>query len=138
MRSIRIMTNNELGTLIRRARKQNGLTQDELATQLGKSRWWVVQLEKGESYYSGKGVGRGLEPLMCVRIADTLNLDPADVLFAAGVPKAEWPNFSNVLAKSVSVRNVDITSLTLEQARLVKGIVEELKKGNTVNEREIP
>lgn len=131
---------NELGNLIRVARKRLALTQDELADLLHKSRWWVIQLEKGESYYSAKTNSRGvkIEPMMCVRIADTLNLDPADVLFAAGVPKADWPNFSNILSKSDSVRNIDITALTLEQARLIKGIVEELKKGNTTNERDRP
>lgn len=131
---------NELGDLVRVARKRLGLTQDELATQLDKSRWWVIQLEKGESYYSAKTNSRGvkIEPMMCVRLADILNLDPADVLFAAGVPKSDWPNFSNIISKSDSVRAIDVTSLTLDQARLIKGLVEELKKGNTAHERDRP
>lgn len=131
MRNICTMNPNELGNLIRRARKQNGLTQDTLADLIGKSRWWVIQLEKGESYSTGKGLG--LEPLMCVKLADILNIDPADVLFAAGIPKAKWPNFSNIVSKSDSVRTVDMTSLTLDQARLINALVEELKKGNTTH-----
>lgn len=117
-----------LSDLVRRARKNIDLTQSELGEAIGKSRWWIVQLEKGAWYVNGKGFA--LEPMMCLKLADVLGLDPVAVLSAADVPKNDWPDFSNMVAKSDSVRRIDITTLTPAQTRLVAGLVDEFKRGN--------
>lgn len=39
----------DLGSLIRSLRKKKGWTQEELATQLGKTRRWMMQVELGQT-----------------------------------------------------------------------------------------
>jgi len=43
-----IKTPYEMGLIVRDQRKKLGWTQDQLATRLGISRLWVVQMEKGK------------------------------------------------------------------------------------------
>jgi HTH-type transcriptional regulator / antitoxin HipB len=40
---------DDLGALIRSARSERGLNQQELADRLGTSRWWVIEMERGKS-----------------------------------------------------------------------------------------
>ena len=39
---------HDLGTLIRQARRAEGLTQQALADQVGSTRQWVIRLEQGQ------------------------------------------------------------------------------------------
>lgn len=104
------------------------MTQDDLAKAVDRTRFWVINLEKGESRQTGKPFE--VEPLMCVRIADVLALDPVQVLTAAKIPENDWPNFSNIVAKSDFVRHIDITRLTIKQQDLIAALVDELKERN--------
>jgi transcriptional regulator with XRE-family HTH domain len=45
----RTPTSSDLGSLVRAARKQAGLRQDELARELGVTRMTVSRMERGES-----------------------------------------------------------------------------------------
>ncbi|ALC06572.1 hypothetical protein CDES_10990 [Corynebacterium deserti GIMN1.010] len=69
---------------MRAKRRELNKTQADLAIAVGKSRWWVIQFEKGERYVSAKEFE--LEPLMRLKIADSLTLDPTTVLTAADIP----------------------------------------------------
>ncbi len=46
---MRIATPKDLGALAREARLTAGLTQTELGAQIGASRFWVAQFERGKS-----------------------------------------------------------------------------------------
>ncbi len=46
---MRIRTPTELGHLIREGRRRASLSQEALALQIGVSRQWVVEVEKGKS-----------------------------------------------------------------------------------------
>ncbi len=46
---MQLRTPNEIGHLVRDRRKSRGWTQDQLATRLGVSRLWIVQLEQGKA-----------------------------------------------------------------------------------------
>jgi len=47
------LTIRELGTIVRARRIELGLSQAELARDLGVSRWWVIQLETGQAAGAG-------------------------------------------------------------------------------------
>lgn len=114
--------------LVRTSRRSLNMTQEELAKAVDKSRGWIIQLEKGARYKEGALFT--LEPMICLRLADVLNLDPTVVLTAADIPKSEWPNFSNMVAKSAIVKTIDVTTLSHTQERLIRDLVEEIKRGN--------
>lgn len=44
----RVVSADDLGTLIRRTRQAAGVTQKALADQVGSSRQWVIRLEQGQ------------------------------------------------------------------------------------------
>ena len=119
----------ELGNLIRAARGELGMSQDELGAVMGgRSRQWVSQLERGERY--GGGGAFEVSAGVAVQLALVLDLDPVDVLRAAGVPESQWPNLSNVSAKNGKVKTIDITTLSTNQARIIEDLVDEFKAGN--------
>jgi HTH-type transcriptional regulator/antitoxin HipB len=45
---MRVRNSSELGGLIRETRRQQGLDQSELAQQVGVSRQWIIDIEKGK------------------------------------------------------------------------------------------
>jgi HTH-type transcriptional regulator/antitoxin HipB len=45
---MQVKTTNDIGSLIHERRTQLGWSQEELATRVGVSRLWIVQLEKGK------------------------------------------------------------------------------------------
>ncbi|QNE90296.1 helix-turn-helix transcriptional regulator [Corynebacterium incognita] len=118
-----------LGELVLTNRKRLGLSQAELASQVGRTRHWVIQLEKG-SWYEGKEFK--LDPDMAVKLAAILDVDPVEVLEAAKVPATEWPDLSHTRSNSAKVQTVDITALSPQQAKLIRTLVDELKAGNTI------
>lgn len=47
-RNMLIRTTNDIGHLVRDQRKRQGLTQAHLATRVGVSRKWIIELESGK------------------------------------------------------------------------------------------
>jgi HTH-type transcriptional regulator/antitoxin HipB len=45
---MQLRNSSELGGLIRETRRQRGLDQSELAQQVGVSRQWIIEIEKGK------------------------------------------------------------------------------------------
>lgn len=45
---MQVKTSNDIGALVRDRRAQLALSQEELASRVGVSRLWIVQLEKGK------------------------------------------------------------------------------------------
>lgn len=120
-----------LSELVRLERQRAGMNQAELAEALGRDRSWVVQLERGRRY---NGNPFETEPLMVMKLAAVLNIDPVDALVAARIDKSQWPDLSHIRSKSANVRTVDITTLSNSQAKLVEQLVKEFKDGNKQNE----
>lgn len=120
-----------LSELVRLERQRAGMNQAELAAALGRDRSWVVQLERGRRY---NGNPFETEPLMVMKLAAVLNIDPVEALVAAGIDKSQWPDLSHMRSTSANVRTVDITTLSNSQAKLVEQLVKEFKDGNKQNE----
>ncbi|MHB2251383.1 helix-turn-helix domain-containing protein [Corynebacterium aurimucosum] len=120
-----------LSELVRLERQRAGMNQAELAAALGRDRSWVVQLERGRRY---NGNPFETEPLMVMKLAAVLKIDPVDALVASGIDKSQWPDLSHIRSKSANVRTVDITTLSNSQAKLVEQLVKEFKDGNKQNE----
>ena len=58
-----IRTPRELGAVIRERRRRHGLDQKELASKIGVSRQWVVEMEKGKARAEVGLVLRALDAL---------------------------------------------------------------------------
>lgn len=114
--------------MVRNARAELGMNQTELGELMGKSRHWVVQLERGASYDTDKEKRYHAET--CIRLAAILNLDPIAVLHAAHVPSELWPDLSHMYSNSDIISTIDVTALTQNQQKLVRELIEELKAGN--------
>jgi HTH-type transcriptional regulator / antitoxin HipB len=71
----------DLGSLIRSLRKKKGWTQEELATQLGKTRRWMMQVELGQTNADIATILRALRMLgVRLRIEDVPESNPdADI-----------------------------------------------------------
>jgi len=123
-----------ISDLVRNRRRELDMNQADFAKAVGRTRFWVIDLERGEARRTGKPFE--VEAMMCMRIADVLALDPVEVLTAARVPEDEWPNFSNIVAKSDFVMHIDITRLTSRQRDIVTGLVDEFKELNLDAKRE--
>ena len=121
------MESMEFGQVIRQARKAIGMTQADLGEAMDRTRYWVIQLEKGERY---DGNDPAIGPSAIVRLATVLNLDAQKLLAAAGVPPEKWPNLSYSRSNNGSVSTVDIDGLSESQATLVQQLVNEFKAGN--------
>ena len=117
-----------LANMVRNARAELGMNQTELGELMGKSRHWVVQLERGASYDTDKE--KRYQAETCVRLAAILNLDPVSVLHAAHVPSDLWPDLSLMYSNSDIISTIDVTALTQTQQKLVRELIEELKAGN--------
>jgi len=61
-----IRTTNDIGHLVRDQRKRQGLTQAELATRVGVSRKWIIELESGK---------RTAELVLVLRTLNALRVD---------------------------------------------------------------
>ncbi|AJE68251.1 helix-turn-helix domain-containing protein [Corynebacterium glutamicum] len=126
------MTTNQekypISDLVRNQRRTLDMNQEHLAKAIDKTRFWVIDLEKGISRRTGEPFT--VDPMMCMKLAEALNLDPVEVLSAAKVPESEWPNFSKIISQSDYVKHVDITRLTVRQQDLVINLVNEFKELN--------
>ena len=83
-----LRTSNDIGHLVRDRRKAHGWTQDQLATRLGVSRLWIVQMEQGKTTAQLGLVLRALNELNVslqvdlqaqTRYANELRDDPMDI-----------------------------------------------------------
>lgn len=140
MRNIRAMQtpndrtpNKYLADLVRTNRAALGMTQADLGEAVGKSRQWVLQVEKGAWTNGGKRVT--LSPDNAIKLGLALGKDIEDILLAGEVPAEEWPDLSHISSNQSNLRLVDITSLTERQQVLIESIVDELKRENTESDR---
>ncbi|WP_158268505.1 helix-turn-helix transcriptional regulator [Corynebacterium liangguodongii] len=120
--------NHQLANLVRDARKKLGMTQDQLASALGRSRIWVVRVEKG--WRDDRAEPITLDGDIAIKLASVLGVDPLSVLRAGRVAPQEWPDLSNYRSMFDSVRVVDVTSLTLEQQDIIERAINEFKHLN--------
>lgn len=119
---------NQLGDMVRDMRTVRRMSQEELGEALGgKSRHWVVQLEKGVRY--GTGTRFEVDGDMAVKIALVLGLDPVDVLKTAKIPENRWPDLSNIVSNGGNIRTIDVTTLTVNQADIIERLIAEFKAG---------
>lgn len=126
------MKAQELGNTVRIRREELGVTQEALAKSLGRSRQWLAQVEMGRRYGTGTPVPVGAG--MALQLASALELDPAELLTLADVPRNKWPDLSNFRSNPVRVTPIDISMLTETQARLVEDLVTEFKTGNKTHD----
>lgn len=123
-----------LGELVRAERKKQGISQADLAKAMGRSRSWMIQLEKGEWY--GEEREFTLEAEYAVKLARLLDISPRIVLKLGKVPQNQWPDLSYTLSNGDTIRTIDITDLTDEQATLVRQLVHELVRGQDIEPRQ--
>lgn len=92
-----------------------------------KDRNWIRYVERGTRQ---RGEVVELPAAQWYHLATVVGADPWKVLEAAGVPRENWPNVSNMRSNSGSLRTVDIADLSEQQATLVEGIVDEFRRTN--------
>lgn len=66
---MRFLSPKDFGALIREARVSAGMTQAELGEKVGASRYWVAELERGNS---GAELGRTLKALRALKLMLTI------------------------------------------------------------------
>lgn len=128
--------NMRLANLVRNARLDLDMKQEDLAAAVGKSRHWVAQIERGAWYRTGEPFT--LDGDNALRLALSLNLDPVEVLRAGQVEVGRWPDLSKIRSNSASVKSIDISSLTPEQQDLIERLVDELKHPTSRNDEPEP
>lgn len=128
--------NMKLANLVRNARLDLDMKQEDLAAAVDKSRHWVAQLERGSWYRTGEPFT--LDGDNALRLALALNLDPVEVLRAGQVEVSRWPDLSKIRSNSASVRSLDISSLTPEQQDLIERLVDEFKHPTSGNDTTKP
>lgn len=129
MRAMSTAPNHDLGNLVRSQRTMLGMTQEDLAEEMGRTRQWVIQIEKGVWSNGNRRVS--LKPENAIKLALILGRDPQDFLIAGDVPPEKWPDLSHISSTEARVRVIDISSLTQKQQALIESIVYELKTNNT-------
>lgn len=120
--------NSDLANLVRVKRKALGMTQEQLAESMGKTRSWVIRVEKG--IRPDRDTPIELDAANSLKLAAVLALDPVEVLKAGRVPRNQWPNLSNYRSSSDIVRVIDVTTLTSEQQDMIERVVDEFKHLN--------
>lgn len=88
-----IRTPKDLGAVIRNRRRRSGLDQQALATKIGTSRQWVVEVEKGKPRAE---VGLVLRALDALGVA--LSIKPTDT--AAAGQKAHGIDIDRIIDKA--------------------------------------
>ena len=78
------------GEKLRRARKEKGLTQAELALQAGLGLRTIIAYEKGETYPQKRATYQTLADILGVQADDLHNEETAN--FAAPLSRAQWEN----------------------------------------------
>ena len=119
--------NHELADMVHTARTGLGMSQEELAETMGKSRFWVMRMERG---LHRSGAPFDLDGDMALKLASVLNLNPVSTLRAGRVPASRWPNMSHIDSNDGSVKSLDVSSLTSEQRDMIERVVNELKRLN--------
>lgn len=85
--SVRLHTADEIGTAVREARRQRGLSQGALADLIGASRQWVQRLEAGTP---GVELGLTLRALTGLGLSLDIGALIGDALGAPALPTASW------------------------------------------------
>lgn len=119
--------NHELAAMVSTARARLGMSQEELAEVMGKSRFWVIRLEQGRQR---SGVPFSLDANQAMKLSAVLDLNPATVLRAGRVPESRWPDLSHINSNDGSVKILDVSSLTAQQRDMIERVVNELKSLN--------
>lgn len=119
--------NLELAGMVSAARARLGMSQEELAEVMGKSRFWVIRLEQGRQR---SGVPFSLDVDLAMKLSAVLDLNPASVLRAGRVPESHWPNLSHIDSNDGSVKSLDVSSLTAQQRDMIERVVNEFKHLN--------
>lgn len=125
--------NKPLADLVRTSRALLGMTQEDLGAEVGKTRQWVIQVEKG--VWNNGGTRVTLSPENAIKLGLALGKDIRDVLLAGEVPPENWPDLSHISSNQSNLRLVDVTSLTPHQQALIESIVHELKTTRTESDR---
>ena len=84
---MRLHTADEIGTAVREARRQRGLSQGALADLIGASRQWVQRLEAGTP---GVELGLTLRALTGLGLRLDIGSPQEDALGAPAPPTASW------------------------------------------------
>lgn len=63
--AMRLLTPKDLGSLVREARLENGMTQGQLGGKIGASRFWVAEFERGKS---GAELGLALKAVRALNL----------------------------------------------------------------------
>nr|WP_269202069.1 helix-turn-helix domain-containing protein [Bifidobacterium choloepi] len=93
-----------MGQIVRDARKQEGLTQQQLADKIGADRTWINRLEKG--LLMNPGMNRLFDVFETLHLAMFLRRDDA-----AGIPAANMPAADPAAPRPL------LQNLTYEEAR---------------------
>ena len=113
---LRSLTPKDIGALIRDARLESGMTQAELGTKIGASRFWVAEFERGKPRAE---LGLALKALRALRL--TLTIEPRDAVVRreeernigrAQVVAAPDIDRSTILNRSTTPMPVDINRAT--------------------------
>lgn len=111
-----------------RTRRSRPMTQEEVVELMGrKDRNWIRYVERGER--QGGSIVE-LTPAEWYHLSSVVGAKPYEVLDAAGVPRENWPNVSNMRSNDGTVGGIDTTGLSDAQATLVHGIIEEFRRIN--------
>ena len=77
---MRLQTRRDFGLLIRDRRRKKGWTQEQLATSLGKTRRWMMQVELGQTNPDISSVLRAFNLLDLALFSEPLSASEPDAL----------------------------------------------------------
>lgn len=77
---MRLQTRRDFGLLIRDRRRKKGWTQEQLATSLGKTRRWMMQVELGQTNPDVSSMLRAFNLLDVALVSEPLSASEPDAL----------------------------------------------------------
>lgn len=113
--------------LLRAAREAAQMTKYEAAAEAGLSEGRWRQLEKGVEKRSGVEQPASAPPVTLVRMARAVDIEPSQLLEAAGVTLSEEEVTEELTRatynRKVKATSIDVSDLTPEQVAMVEGII---------------
>lgn len=85
---MRLQTRRDFGLLIRDRRRKKGWTQEQLATSLGKTRRWMMQVELGQTNPDVSSMLRAFNLLDVALISEPLSASEPDELLEEVLDRA--------------------------------------------------
>lgn len=85
---MRLQTRRDFGLLIRDRRRKKGWTQEQLATSLGKTRRWMMQVELGQTNPDVSSMLRAFNLLDVALISEPLPASEPDALLEEVLDRA--------------------------------------------------